>query len=290
MGTTGRTSTIGEHEIVAGSAKAATLSLPREYMGNDRKFNQIMVRKLRTVPPASGRAPVQVAQVDHPVAACPDAASHLQWLRKARRTERRIDQLRSDLRREGVGLVDEFQWIRALLTEWGYLSGWGLTDRGERLRFLYNELDLLLVEAAERGVFWSLTPSELAALASCFVFEPRTDQPSEPLWPTPALEQRFRAVLDVWDELSAAERSHRLPLSRRPDPGFVESAYAWANGRDLDDLPTAERLAAGDFVRVSRQLVDLIKQLRDVFPSLADDARSALTAIDRGVVAAQGTG
>jgi ATP-dependent RNA helicase HelY len=290
MGTGGRTSTLGEHEMVAGTVKAGSISMPREYQGNDRKFNQVVVRKLRGIPPPEQRQARGDGQprIDHPVAACPDAASHIQWLRKARRTQRRIDQTRTDLRRDGVGLVDEFRWIQSLLSEWGYLRDWSLTDRGERLRFLYNELDLLLVEVAERGAFWSLTPAELAALASCFVFEPRTDQPAEPTWPSVALERRYNDVVAVWEELADSERRHRLPMTRRPDPGFVESAYAWAMGRELDDLPTAERLAAGDFVRVSRQLVDLIKQLRDVFPPLAEDARSALTAIDRGVVAAQG--
>jgi len=65
---------------------------------------------------------------------------------------------------------------------------------------------------------------------------------------------------------------------------------AWAAGEDLEDIPSPERLAAGDFVRVSRQLVDLIKQLRDTFAPMEDDARMVLRLVDRGVVAAQGVG
>jgi superfamily II RNA helicase len=49
-------------------------------------------------------------------------------------------------------------------------------------------------------------------------------------------------------------------------------------------------MAPGDFVRVSRQLVDLIRQLRDAAPGSRDEAVAALKAIDRGVVAAQGVG
>jgi ATP-dependent RNA helicase HelY len=79
----------------------------------------------------------------------------------------------------------------------------------------------------------------------------------------------------------------RLPLTRRPDPGFAALAYDWASGIDLDDLGGLT-LAPGDFVRVSRQLVDLVRQLRDISPELADEARAALAAIDRGVVAAMG--
>jgi superfamily II RNA helicase len=58
---------------------------------------------------------------------------------------------------------------------------------------------------------------------------------------------------------------------------------------DFDDLPT-KGMAPGDFVRVSRQLVDLVRQLRDAAPGLREEAVAALKAIDRGVVAAQGVG
>jgi superfamily II RNA helicase len=57
----------------------------------------------------------------------------------------------------------------------------------------------------------------------------------------------------------------------------------------LEDLDYGA-LAAGDFVRVSRQLVDLLQQIRDAFPELAGDARATLAVVDRGVVAAQGAG
>jgi superfamily II RNA helicase len=49
-------------------------------------------------------------------------------------------------------------------------------------------------------------------------------------------------------------------------------------------------MAPGDFVRVSRQLVDLIRQLREAAPGIREEAMASLRAIDRGVVAAQGVG
>lgn len=41
---------------------------------------------------------------------------------------------------------------------------------------------------------------------------------------------------------------------------------------------------------MARQLVDLLRQIRDVSPELADVARDTLAAVDRGVVAAMGVG
>jgi superfamily II RNA helicase len=49
-------------------------------------------------------------------------------------------------------------------------------------------------------------------------------------------------------------------------------------------------MAPGDFVRVSRQLTDVLRQLRDAVDELSDDAAATLAMVDRGVVAAQGIG
>ncbi|HEY6629262.1 MAG TPA: hypothetical protein VI193_09800, partial [Acidimicrobiia bacterium] len=72
-------------------------------------------------------------------------------------------------------------------------------------------------------------------------------------------------------------------------PGFAMLAHIWASGTDFDDLPT-RGMAPGDFVRVSRQLVDLLRQLREAAPGMREEAVQALKSVDRGVVAAQGVG
>jgi ATP-dependent RNA helicase HelY len=297
LSTSGRVVPIGAKDLPSLSAKAATLDLPKPFAPRDRRFQQDALRLMRRMP-----APVQTARdaasrtesvptprIEHPVAACPDLENHLRAARRALRTRKQVDQLTADLRQSGVGLVADFQSIIELLEGLGYLSGWNLTDRGHRLRFIYNELDLLLAEALERGIFWNLSVAELVALASGFVYEPRTDERLVPVWPTVILADRWAKLENLWEELVVRERSVRLPPTRRPDPGFAVLAFEWAEGAELDDLPSL-RLQPGDFVRVSRQLVDLLKQLRDVSPELADEARAALIAVDRGVVAAMGVG
>jgi ATP-dependent RNA helicase HelY len=289
MGTSGRMTTLGIRDLGAGAERAGRIEFAVPYRGgNDRKFQQVTLRKLRAVPPSHQRNE-SIRDVEHPVARCPDASSHLHWLRKAERTSRRIEKLRSELRSAGIGLVEEFHAITDLLTEFDYVDGWSLTGRGTRLRFVYNEMDLLLTESLEQGVFWSLTPPELAAVASCFVYEPRGDSETAPEWPNEAVHERFERIMDLWETQTAAERRHRLSPSRRPDGGFAKAAFRWASMVELEDLEYGA-LAAGDFVRVSRQLVDLLQQIRDAFPELAEDARAALRAVDRGVVAAQGAG
>ena len=59
-------------------------------------------------------------------------------------------------------------------------------------------------------------------------------------------------------------------------------AHGWARGLSLEELFDDHQLAAGDFVRTIRQLLDLIRQLRDTFPALAEVAGDAGGTIDHG--------
>ncbi len=290
LSSSGSVVTLGFRDITAASYVSGRIKLPTPFKPRDRRFVQGTLRELRKVPirkPAkTGRSQFLVS---HPVADCPDASKHLAAVRRSNRTRRRLEQHLSMARRSGHTLVDEFRSIHGLLEKLHYTEGWALTPRGERLRRLYNESDLLLAETIERGCLYGMEPAEMAALLSVFVYEPRTDQASVAEWPTQDMHWRWEEIEDLWESLTTEERSRRLPLTRRPDPGFGHLAYLWASGVEFEDLPT-KGMAPGDFVRVSRQLADLLRQIRDGIRELADDAHLALVHVDRGVVAAQGIG
>ena len=195
------------------------------------------------------------------------------------------------------GLVRHFHRARGLLEEMGYASDWSLTGRGEALRVIYNELDLLLLEAVAAGLFAGLSGPELASLVSCFVFEPRREAESPDRLPTPDLGERWDALCDMWEELADAEEAGGLQVTRPPESGFTHLAYHWAQLTELDDLLEGRDLAPGDFVRTVRQIEDVLRQLRDAAPlleevgnarGLAEAAEDALRRVDRGVVAARG--
>lgn len=287
LSTSGKVSTIGYRQITDASTRAGSIELPSPFKPRDRRFVQDALRRMRRVPDQVGERSRRPNTVDHPVASCPDAADHLAALREANRIRRRLDQHRRMLRESGHGLVEEFHSIHALLDTLDYTDGWSLRPRGQRLRRIYNDMDLLIAEAIERGLLYDLGAVELAALASVFVYEPRTDQESAPDWPSAGLHERWEAISQLWRDLTALESEHRLSPTRRPDPGFGTLAFLWAKGASFEDLP-ARGMAAGDFVRVSRQLVDLLRQIREGINELREDASAALAAIDRGVVAAQG--
>ena len=284
LSTSGRVSTLGHRPMSGDSRVSGEIELPVPFKPRDRRFIQEALRRLRKAP---GEDRPSRARVEHPVAGCPDAACHVEALRRAARVRRRLERRRALRPGAGRGLIEELEAIRSRLEGLDYVSGWSLTARGERLRRIHNETDLLLAESVERGFLYGLAPPELAAIISVFVYEPRTDEASPPEWPTPALDRRWRLIEALWKELTENERRLRLRPTRRPDPGFGRLALEWASGAAFDDLPT-RGMAPGDFVRVSRQLADLLRQLRDGVRELKGEAADALIRVDRGLVAAQG--
>ncbi|MEX1038337.1 MAG: DEAD/DEAH box helicase [Acidimicrobiia bacterium] len=289
LSTSGRVSTIGYREIVAGSRLAGDLELSRPIRPRDRRFVQQTLRSLRKVAAADrGKAGGNSGSA-HPVAGCPDAPRHLGAARRAKKLERRLEQYRNARRSSGFGLVEEFHSIIELLEDMRYATGWELTPRGERLRGVYNESDLLLTECLEQGVFYALNPNELASLLSTFVYEPRSDQASPADFPTAEIAGRWARIEDIWIDLVGRERQYRLTPTRKPDPGFAHQAFNWVAGEGFESISTGS-MAPGDFVRVSRQLVDLLKQVRDIAPDMNEECQAALKGLDRGVVAAQGAG
>jgi ATP-dependent RNA helicase HelY len=79
---------------------------------------------------------------------------------------------------------------------------------------------------------------------------------------------------------------------REPDAGFAWTAYRWASGHRLEAVLADADLAAGDFVRRIRQLVDLLGQVADAAAAqgtpagrqLAKSAKEAVRSLQRGVV------
>jgi ATP-dependent RNA helicase HelY len=215
------------------------------------------------------------------------AAGHPEVEARMRRAEHDLRRLRRRLQRRRDDLIERFHARIAVLEELGYLDGWTLTPRGSRLRGVYNEKDLLVVEAIERGLLDDLTPAEFAAVASTLTYEPRREDDGQARM-AGTVSDRVAAIDAVSHELAAAEVAAGLEASGSPEGGFAGLAYAWASGATLDELFGEDDFAAGDFVRNGRQLLDLMRQLRDGFPRLARVTTDAIAAVDRGVVATGG--
>src|SRR5204862_249906 len=94
---------------------------------------------------ATGRvARARAALGDHPVADCPDVDRHRRAWVQAGRIERERASLERQVKGRSASLARQFDTVLRLLETWGYLDGWSLTPKGERLARIYHEADLLI--------------------------------------------------------------------------------------------------------------------------------------------------
>jgi ATP-dependent RNA helicase HelY len=273
------------------------VDLPSPYAPRNPAFRREVARalgRLRPSEPASSgiaRATSDVAGTadDHPVAGCPDLRRHLRAAERAERLEKDIRRLERRIESRTESLARQFDRVLRVLETWGYVDGWTLTEGGEVLGRLYHECDLLIAEALGAGLFDGLDPTAVAALASTFTYEARRPEGRpEPWFPSALLKRRWADLERLADELNAAEEEAGLPLTRRPDAGFVALAHGWAAGEDLAEVIGEEELSGGDFVRNIKQLIDLLRQLALMAPdpATAKAAGAAADRVFRGVVAA----
>jgi ATP-dependent RNA helicase HelY len=275
--------------------RVGRIELPTPYAPNSQSFQREVASRLQrarltdTTTRRREKRDSGLGGADHPVAVCPDAEAHLRAHDRAERLAREIDRLEKRIRGRTESLARQFDRVLRVLDAWGYVDGWTLTESGAQLARVYHEADLLVAECLRGGLFDGLDAPEAAALASVFVYETRGPNPSAggPL-PTPTLRTRWADVERLTRELHLAEEEAGLPLTRLPDSGFGTIAYAWAGGRELEDVLDDEEISGGDFVRVVKQLVDLLRQLADVVTDevTSQSCRAAAEAVFRGVVSA----
>ncbi|MEV0329083.1 DEAD/DEAH box helicase [Micromonospora echinospora] len=234
----------------------------------------------------------------HPCHGCPEREEHARWAERRRRLERDTDELRERVSGRTGSLARTFDRIVALLTTRGYLTADGsVTDAGRMLARIWTEADLLVAECLRRGVWDGLSPAELAAAVSVVVFEARRDVDERASVPRGAIVDAVDATLKLWSEIEADEASRGLSVTREPDLGFVWPIYRWARGEALAKVLASGHqldgeMPAGDFVRWSRQVVDLLGQVADsggASTELRATARQAIAAVNRGVLAYHAT-
>ncbi|MET8178151.1 DEAD/DEAH box helicase [Streptomyces sp. NPDC005336] len=234
----------------------------------------------------------------HPCHGCSDREDHARWgeryqrlLHDTRQLERRIEGRTNTIART-------FDRIYALLSELGYLRGDEVTGDGKRLARLYGELDLLASECLRDGVWEGLEPAELAACASALVYEARAaDDAMPPKLPAGRAKDALGEMVRIWGRLDALEEEHRINQTegvgqREPDLGFAWAAYRWASGHGLDEVLREIDMPAGDFVRWTKQLIDVLGQIAAAAPegTVARSARRAVDGLLRGVVAYSSVG
>ena len=230
----------------------------------------------------------------HPCHGCAEREEHARWAERWFRLRRDTDALERRVNGRTNTLARTFDRVCRLLESLGYLTGESVTERGSRLGRLYTELDLLAAECLRAGVWEELGPAELAACVSALVYESRQPDDAAPArLPGGGVRPALVETVRLWGRLELVEREHRLDLSREPDLGFAWTAHRWASGHSLEAVLSEADLPAGDFVRWTKQLVDLLGQVADAAPEgsrVRATAPAAVDALRHGVVAYSSVG
>jgi ATP-dependent RNA helicase HelY len=229
----------------------------------------------------------------HPCHACPEREAHARWAERWWRLKRDTDQLTAQIKGRTGAVARIFDRVTEVLLELGYLtrSSSGeltLEQPGRTLRRIYGERDLLVAESLRRGFWDDLDAPALAAMATTLVFEPRREEAASDEYTLPKgpIRLAFSKTSDLWATLDDLEREHQLPGSDPLATGLARPMFRWVSGTPLDLVLEDADLAAGDFVRWSKQTIDLLDQLSIVADGpVGRTARRAIDGVLRGVVA-----
>nr|WP_218869023.1 DEAD/DEAH box helicase [Leifsonia psychrotolerans] len=229
----------------------------------------------------------------HPCHHCPEREQHARWGERWWKLKRQTDALTKQINSRTGAIARIFDRVTDVLLGFDYLvadpSGQlTLSESGRTLRRIYAERDLLVAESLRRGLWNQLDAAALAAMACALVFEPRRDEglidarylPKGPF--RPALDD----TQELWSRLDDLERDHHLPGSNPLAVGLSLAMWKWARGAALGDVLEEADMAAGDFVRWTKQTIDLLDQLSVVADGhVGRTARQAMDAVRRGIVA-----
>jgi len=286
------------------------LRVPKSFNARSPQSRRDLAATLRTKVPATGDRPrrpraeaaddgeiarLRLAIRQHPCHGCNEREDHARWAERYHRLLRETHQLEQRVESRTNTIARTFDRVCGLLESLGYLAGDDVTPDGQRLGRLYSELDLLAAECIRDGLWSGLTPPELAACVSALAYESRqSDDAGAPRLPGGPVRDVLAETVRTWGRLDRVEKDFGLSFLREPDLGFAYVAYRWASGARLETVLSEADLPAGDFVRWTKQLMDLLGQVGTAAgeqdPALRKAAEAAVDALRRGVVAYSSVG
>lgn len=245
---------------------------------------------------------------DHPCRKCPDVQKHLKWGHRWTRETRELERVQHRYDSRTGSVARQFDHICTVLADLGYLQqvresadhdDYQLTERGQLLRHLYSELDLVLAQAIEAGAFDGLNACELASVVASLVFEARRGSGGEPRRYPGGIQGNVAVcaaqLKGIYASIVMLCEDHMLEEPRQLDFGITDIVYEWAQGESLSQVLHGTELTGGDFVRNCKRLADVLQQIAVSGPYLAERAetlpaiaRQAYDRINRGIVAYSG--
>jgi ATP-dependent RNA helicase HelY len=164
---------VAVRDLGGAPVRVGKVAMPRQLSPKSPRFKSYVARALSELDPPSvprppapppgrrrrpraGRPPRGAARP--PGARLPRPAEHEKWMQRHDQLAKEQRHLSERVRRRTGSLVRTFDRVLEVLGSLGYVDGFALTGKGETLRRVYAETDLVVVEALHRGVWRDLTP------------------------------------------------------------------------------------------------------------------------------------
>jgi ATP-dependent RNA helicase HelY len=221
---------------------------------------------------------------NHACHSCNEREAHARLQERAGRLRRENEGLTNRIENRTHVIAKTFDRICAVLDELGYIEGEKPLAQGKILAKIYAESDLLLTETIRLGLLDQLNPAELLSVVSCMIYQSRSQEDLAPKIPHQNVANALGEIAHVWGQLEEIEEKHQVQTQKAPDLGFCYIAYRWANGNSLNNVLKGSDMSVGDFVRSTKQLIDLMNQIAAASEKLRPTCREAVKRIDRGVV------
>jgi len=213
-------------------------------------------------------------------------------LRRCRRWERTLDTKRQDLNLLANSYWDQFLRVKAVLRRFGYVKDHGLSREGHLIASLRHDNELLVARIVFSNILEGLKATEIAAILSCVVDEPRSRDPLIAkvfLRGHPQMKGRLRQMEGLAEEIFQVQRESAVSLPVNFHTNFVAAAYEWASGEDdwVRLVSSSFGGHEGDLIRSFRRLIDLCRQLIDaptLPPGLGERLWQVTEMLDRGIV------
>lgn len=221
----------------------------------------------------------------HPSHGCAEREDHARLAERAGRLTRENEGLTTRVENRTHVIAKTFDQICQVLDHLQYIDGEKPTVQGKVLTKIYAESDLLLTESIRRGLLDDLNATELLSVVSCMIFESRSQENLAPKLPSQKVTSTLTEIISLWAALEKIENDFGVKTQREPDAGFCFISYKWASGNSLNSVLKGSDMSVGDFVRSTKQLVDLLNQIAGASEKLRPVCKDAVKRIDRGVVA-----
>jgi ATP-dependent RNA helicase HelY len=228
----------------------------------------------------------------HPCHGCNDREEHARWSERYFKLTRERDAMASQISHRVNVISRDFERVCNVLNSLGYIEGkksaMTVTETGKTLRRVHAESELIITEALRRQIFEGLDPADLACVVSVLVYESRGDDDGgSPKLPFGKSEDAISELFALWQEIHSLEAANKLSTVRKPDGGFAWAIYRWASGGRLTGVLRDSELSAGDFVRTTRRLIDVLEQIAAIGqPELSKVAHDSVDLVRRGIVSA----